>query len=148
MAPWCAALADVHYTSAQAVGPSREEARLVGAGQRMAAGKAIAQACSDGLRQYRRLDAADVGEEGTRIEHGSQTSNQIERRPGRNREHHQLDAFDGSSRCVGQLVDGRRLERLNPFGSFGRKADYPGYPGQPRLPRERAPDGPEADHGQ
>ena len=49
MAPRCAALADVHDTSTQAVGPSREEARLMGAGERMAAGEAITYACSDGL---------------------------------------------------------------------------------------------------
>ena len=68
-------------------GPGRaaSEPGVVGAGEGMASGEAVAQSRIGRPGHDRRLDAADVGQDGARLEAGRQPADEIQSRPGRAR---------------------------------------------------------------
>ena len=140
------ALADVDHATTKAVRARGGEPRLVGARQRMPSGKAVPQSRRHRLLDHGTLDAAHIGEDGARLEGGSELDDQIERRTRGHREHHQVCAAHGAERRVRQIGDRRGLKRLDALGSLGGIADHALDTRQAGLPGQRASDGAEADH--
>ena len=89
----------------------------------------------------RPFDAADVGQHGPGLKRGPEPADQIDGRPRRDRQHHEIRPPDRTPRGVRHLGDGGRLERLDGFGPGRRVSDDTGDSCQASLPGERPADG-------
>ena len=71
------------------------------------------------LLHHRSLDAAHIGQECARLERGASWSIRSSVGTRRHREHHQVRATHRAGGGVGQIGDGRGLQRLDPLGRSG-----------------------------
>ena len=117
----------------------------LGAGERVAAGEARAEAERFRAGHDGPLHGARVGDEGVRREARAQRFEQVDVGGGGRREHEQLDAARDFLYTRGRVVHGAVLRRGGPLGGLGRPAEHCGHAGALRLPGERAADRAEAD---
>lgn len=109
------------------------------------------QLAADGgdIGQYRLLGAADIADDGTRLERRPQGRQRLGSTQHGHRQHHEIGIADRVRRRLGGLIHHAEINRETPLPLVRVVAvDAADGSGEPERPRQRAADQAQADDGQ